>query len=71
MSYLRVYVNNDNKEFVEQLLQKLGYEVTDEGGQKTERKKPSNVSPTLLFAKWKDLDIDPVNFRKSLWGKRK
>ena len=71
MSYLRVNVNNANKEFVEQLLQKLGCEVTEETGQKAEKKKPSNISPTMLFDKWKDLDIDPQNFRKTLWGKRK
>ena len=71
MSYLRVNVNNENKEFVEQLLQKLGYEVTEEPAQKAGKQKSSGVSPTMLFGKWKDLDIDPENFRKALWGKRK
>jgi hypothetical protein len=71
MSYLRVNVDNENKEFVERLLQQLGYEVTEEPKQKTDKKKQSHISPTLLFAKWKSLDIDPENFRKTLWGKRK
>jgi hypothetical protein len=69
MSYLRVNVDNDNKEFVERLLQKLGYQVTEEPRPNALKKKPSKISPTMLFAKWKDIEIDPQNFRKSLWGK--
>jgi len=71
MSYLRINVENENKEFVERLLQQLGYEVTEEPEQKTIKRKPSQVSPTMLFAKWKNIDLDPESFRKTLWGRKK
>jgi hypothetical protein len=68
MSYLRINVENENKEFVERLLQQLGYEVTEEPTQKISKKKATHVSPTMLFAKWKNIDLDPENFRKALWA---
>lgn len=72
MSYLKVNINDEgDKEFVEQLLQKLGYEVTEEPDPKTPSKKSSPISPTLLFGEWKDTDIDPTNYRKQLWERRK
>jgi len=72
MSYLKVNINNEGeKEFVEQLLQKLGYEVTEEPNVKQPSKKKSTVSPTMLFGEWKDANMDPVNYRKKLWERKK
>lgn len=70
MSYLRINVEKGNKEFVEQLLCKLGYEVTEErvAGKKKTGAKP--VSPTLLFNKWSDWEVDPATFRKNLWARK-
>ena len=28
------------------------------------------ISSTALFSKWKDVEIDPVNYRKQLWTSR-
>lgn len=71
MSYLRINVDNEGKEFVEQLLLKLGYLVTEEPTEKAPKTKPSRISPTFLFGKWKDIDINPTSFRKNLWSRRK
>jgi hypothetical protein len=71
MSYLKINVDDGNKEFVEQLLQKLGYEVTEEPQPKVASKKARSVSPTMLFGKWKNIDIDPANYRKQLWAPKK
>jgi hypothetical protein len=72
MSYLKINVDDGGKKFVEQLLNKLGYEVMEEPARKKNPgvKSPA-VSPTFLFAKWKDWDIDPSTFRKKLWARKK
>jgi hypothetical protein len=71
MSYLRINVDNEGKEFVEQLLLKLGYDVVEEPRERAPKRKSSKVSPTFLYGKWKNVDIDPATYRKSLWARGK
>jgi hypothetical protein len=71
MSYLKINVDDEGKKFVGQLLHKLGYEVIEEQTVKKEKVKIPRVSSTYLFDKWKDLNIDPVNFRKNVWARKK
>lgn len=70
MSYLRVNVDNEGKEFIERLLLKLGYVVTEEPTEKIPNTRSAYISPTFLFGKWKNVDINPANFRKNLWGRK-
>ena len=71
MSYLKINVEEEDKEFVGQLLQKLGFEVIEESDGKPSPKKTSKVSPTMLFGEWKDIELDPTNYRKQLWAPKK
>ena len=71
MSLLKVRVEGDDKEFVEELLVKLGFEVSEEVTIKSSAKKKSLMSPTMLFGKWKDTDLNPATFRKELWARKK
>ncbi len=71
MSLLKVKVEGADKGFVEELLIKLGYEVTEEKTVKTASAKSVTLSPTLLFGKWKDADLNPSTFRKELWARKK
>lgn len=70
MRHLKVKVTEDNKDFIEQLLSKLGCEIEGGKQEQTGNSIDETVSPTLLFGKWKALDIDTKNFRKKLWERK-
>ncbi len=71
MSYLRINVNDHDKEIIQTLLERLGYEVSDEDAVKMRKSKSTpDISPTFLFGKWKNIEINPAKFRKQLWQKR-
>ena len=56
--------------FVTELLSSLSYvEIKDVSTKKAKEKKAEKVSPTLLFGKWKDLEIDAKELRKNSWRK--
>ena len=71
MRQLKVKVADDNKEFIEKLLSKLGCETEDDKKEQNGNGIDEHISPTMLFGKWKDLDIDPKTFRKKLWARKK
>ncbi len=71
MSFLRINVSDESKPFIEELLSKLGCEVSDEGGRNLSKRKKNDISPTFLFGKWKDTKLNPQTFRKDLWARRK
>lgn len=72
MGYLKINVDDGEKEFVEQLLQKLGFEVTEEPEQNPKpAPQKTKVSPTMLFGEWKEIDIDPTDYRKKLWERKR
>jgi hypothetical protein len=72
MAYLKINVDDSDKKFVEALLAKLGFEVSEEKETKSVvNKSSSQISPTLLFGKWKNTSINPATFRKELWARKK
>jgi hypothetical protein len=71
MSYLKINVEDSDKEFVAALLTKLGIEVSEEKETKIVSKSSSKISPTLLFGKWKNTSVNPATFRKELWARKK
>lgn len=71
MKQLKVKVTDDNKDFIEELLSKLGCEIEADKKEKNGNGIDKTISPTMLFGKWKDLDIDPKKFRKKLWARKK
>ncbi|MDX2001949.1 MAG: hypothetical protein SFW35_05940 [Chitinophagales bacterium] len=70
MSYLKINVDDENKAFIEQLLHKLGFEVIEEPEQLSFKENTKEISPTMLFGKWKNIEIDPKNYRKQVWGRK-
>jgi hypothetical protein len=73
MTYIiKINVEETDKHFVEELLAKLGCEVTEEKKKQIKvKKRPTALSPTLLFGKWKNVDLNPSTFRKELWSRKK
>jgi len=51
-------------------LSSLGYvEIKSVSTKKEKEQKLDKVSPTMLFGKWKDLEIDAKELRKNSWRK--
>ncbi len=80
MKEIIVKIPDENSELATQLLEKLGAEIKKKKivVRKTEVKKnkaskkivaPEKISPTYLFGKWKDLDIDAKKIRKEAWDR--
>lgn len=79
MIELIVKIPDENSQLATQLLKKLGAEIQEKEvvvKQKNIGKKiPSNksksdkVSPTYLFGKWKNLEIDAAKLRKDVWDR--
>ena len=68
---LRINIKQENKlKFIKELLSSLSYvEIKEISKTKEKAQKVEKVSPTLLFGKWKDLDIDAKELRKKSWRK--
>ena len=75
MTLLQVRTPEENTSLVIELLEKLGCEVEQKKSEKAKTKDKTiiekKVSPTYLFGKWADLDIDPKTFRKKAWSRKK
>jgi hypothetical protein len=80
MKEIIVKIPDENSELATQLLEKLGAEIEKKKTvvRKTKVKKnkvskkrivPEKISPTYLFGKWKDLDIDAKKIRKEAWDR--
>ena len=78
MKEIIVKIPDENSDLVTQLLEKLGAEVKEKkiSVKKINAKKikvlkkrivPEKISPTYLFGKWKNLDIDAKKLRKEAW----
>lgn len=71
-------IPDDLSELITELVEKLGGFVEKKAMQKIQLKKNSKknseekktISPTFLFGKWKDLDLDPVTYRDKLWPRK-
>ena len=70
-------IPDDTTELITELIEKLGGHVERKPEQIIKAKesdkrkiKTKAISPTFLFAKWKDLDLNPVTYRDKLWPKK-
>jgi hypothetical protein len=68
---LTINIKQENKlKFVTELLNSLSYvEIKSVSEKEEKKKKVAKVSPTMLFGKWKDLEIDAKELRKNSWRK--
>ncbi len=80
MKEIFVKIPVENSELATQLLEKLGAEIkknkTTSGksnvAKNIDSKKKKNskkISPTYLFGKWKNLDIDAKKIREEAWDR--
>ncbi len=80
MKEIIVKIPDENSALATQLLEKLGAEIEERKmvtknskvkKSKVSKKKASSekISPTYLFGKWKDLDIDAKQIRKEAWDR--
>ena len=80
MKEIIVKIPYENSELAIQRLEKLGAEIGKKNivVRKTKIKKskvskkivaPEKISPTYLFGKWKDLDIDAKKIREQAWDR--
>ncbi len=68
MKELLIKIPEESAAFVTSLLQKLGAEV-EEKILPPAKKKKAAVSPTLLFGKWKNIDLDSTELRRKTWDR--
>ena len=76
MTELLIKIEESKSSLLTELVTQLGGEIVSGKPAKTKsvtksKKVKEDVSPTMLFGKWKDLDLDPVTYRDKLWPKRK
>jgi hypothetical protein len=85
MREIFVKIPEENVELASQLLEKLGAEIKEKKtivrkpnakkpkGEKQiilkKKKRSEKISPTYLFGKWKNLDIDAKKLRKEAWDR--
>lgn len=81
MSELKINIAPEKEHLLIMLVEELGGEVIKEKEetQKKAKKKTKKVlakkagkkpSPTFLFGKWKDFDIDARKLREESWGRK-
>ncbi|MEP7144266.1 MAG: hypothetical protein ABI707_15385 [Ferruginibacter sp.] len=68
MKELFVKIPEESAAFVTSLLQKLGAEVKEKDITPAKKKK-ALISPTFLFGKWKNIDLDAKELRKKAWDR--
>ena len=69
MKEMIVKIPEESTGFVTELLQKLGIQLEDTNNKKIKKNK-ATVSPTYLFGKWKDLDLNAKILRKNSWQRQ-
>jgi len=69
MKVLSVQIPEDSVAFVTSLLEKLGAKVEEKEIVPNKKKKAVEVSPTLLFGKWKNIDLDAKELRQKSWDR--
>jgi hypothetical protein len=75
MTELVIKIDESKYSLITELITQLGGEIVADKKAKKQRiskirKEEKTVSPTWLFGKWKDLDLDPVKYRDKLWPRR-
>lgn len=75
MTEIHIKIDEEKSFLITELVTQLGGEVVKDKSERKKVSKPSQkekeVSPTMLFGKWKDLDLDPVTYRDKLWPQKK
>ncbi len=80
MKEIIVRIPDENSELATRLLEKLGAEIEMKktAGRKSKITKsnvskktgnPKKISPTYLFGKWKNLEIDAKKIRQEAWDR--
>ena len=85
MKEIFVKIPDENIELASQLLEKLGAEIKEKktilrkpNAKKSKdakqiilknKKRSERISPTYLFGKWKNLDMDAKKLRKEAWDR--
>lgn len=80
MKEIIVKIPDENSDLATQLLEKLGAEIKEKktSVKKVNAKKikvlkkrivPEKISPTYLFGKWKNLDVDAKKLREEAWDR--
>lgn len=82
MPELIINIAPEKEHLIKLLVEELGGEVIEEKKKPKKRstkiiaskaslkkKKEKEVSPTFLFGKWKDFDIDPKKLREEAWDR--
>ena len=76
MKIMTIQVPDDSVDFVEEFVERIGGSVeTSVEEQKPVKKvkkasKKKELSPTFMFGKWKDFDIDAKKLREEAWTRK-
>ena len=81
MKEMTIIIPDDTTGLVAELVEKLGGSVEVKEKKKTsavrtpsikpvKKKSKKKVSPTFLFGKWKDFDIDARKIREEIWRRK-
>jgi hypothetical protein len=81
MAELIINIAPEKEHLIKLLVQELGGEIIEEKKSSNKakgksvakkaslKKKEKEVSPTFLFGKWKDLDLDAKKLREDAWDR--
>ncbi|MCW3114990.1 MAG: hypothetical protein JWR18_3386 [Segetibacter sp.] len=73
MKEIIINVPEDAVEFVEEFVERIGGTVVEGDGEKKQKpkskRKTAKPKPLDFFGTWKDIPLDPINYRKDLWRK--
>jgi len=70
MKELSVQIPEESVAFVTSLLEKLGAKVEEKENKLEKKKKKAEVvSPTLLFGKWKNINLNAKELRQKSWDR--
>jgi hypothetical protein len=70
MKEITYKIPDESSALVTEIVEKLGGMVEKETQINITAKKEKKVSPTFLFGKWKNSDIDASTLRKELWTRK-
>lgn len=78
MGEFKINIAPEKEQLIKMLVEELGGEVIEDPVQSAKTKKSApkkqakdkKPSPTFLFGKWKDFDIDPRELRAATWGRK-
>jgi len=72
MTELIINIAPEKEHLIKMLVEELGGKVIKESALSkkiSSKKEEKEVSPTFLFGKWKDLDLDAKKLREDAWDR--